>query len=529
MTIQTIPSSTQILVIGGGPAGSYAAAALARDGFRVVLLEATKFPRYHIGESLLPSVRPFLRFIDAEDMVLNHGFTAKPGAAVKLNQYKREGYTDFISLDPTNGAWNVIRSEFDDLLLRHASKCGATVVEEVRVTEMHFKGSGADRPVAASWRTNSGAEGRLDFEYLVDASGRNGIMSTKYLKNRQFNKSLNNTACWGYWEGTRSYMPGTARENAIWIEALDDESGWAWFIPLHDGSTSVGVVMDQGISVCKKKSAREAAGASGFGLQDHYLEEIGRAPGVMKLLGEGRLRNGGRPDAVKATSDFSYSASSYGGDHFRIAGDAGAFIDPFFSSGVHLAFTGGLSAALTIAASIRGSVSEEKATLWHSAKVGASYTRFLLVVLGTYKQMRNQSLPVMSDVDEDNFDRAFDLIRPVIQGTADVGKALTEDELQKTMDFCRHLFAPTDPEMYQAVGTRLDPNLLSPAGPLMTEAEVDRLVDNTDEEAKFVLYEINARKPIHRMYNPTDDFETEVHFGFKAVLQCGRLGLVAAG
>lgn len=92
--------------------------------------------------------------------------------------------------------------------------------------------------------------------------------------------------------------------------------------------------------------------------------------------------------------------------------DVSAFIDPFFASGVHLAFTGGLSAALTISSSIRGFVTEAEAQRWHTSKVGTAYTRFLLIVLATYKQIRNQAVPVMSDVDEDNFDRAFDLIRP---------------------------------------------------------------------------------------------------------------------
>ncbi|KAG0702265.1 putative halogenase [Suillus ampliporus] len=526
MAIQTVPTSTQILVVGGGPAGSYAAAALAREGFEVTLLEATKFPRYHIGESMLPSIRPFLAFIDAEESVVNYGFTVKPGAAVKLNQFKREGYTDFIALNPNNGSWNVIRSEFDDLLLRHASKCGVAVYDETKVAELQFEG---ERPVSATWKnTRTGAEGHIFFNYLVDASGRNGIMSTKYLKNRRFNKALNNVACWGYWDTTGSYMPGTTRQNAILIEALEDESGWAWFIPLHDGSTSVGVVMDQDISNRKKKASRATSGGSDSNLLTHYKEELRRAPGVLKLIGEGTLRNDGKPEAVKAASDFSYSASTYAGDHFRVAGDAGAFIDPFFSSGVHLAFTGGLSAALTIAASIRGLCSEEDAQRWHTSKIGSAYTRFLVVVLGTYKQIRNQTMPVMSDVDEDNFDRAFDLIRPVIQGTADVGKTLTEDELQKTMDFCRHLFAPTDPEMHCAVKARLDPTLTSPNGPIMTECDIDRLLGDADEEAKIVLSEINARKPIHTMYNPADNFGVEEHFGFKAVLERGKLGLVNA-
>ncbi|KAG2136715.1 putative halogenase [Suillus clintonianus] len=539
MAIEALPSSTQILVVGGGPAGSYAAAALAREGFEVTLLEAVKFPRYHIGESLLPSVRRFLGFIGAEEMIKNHGFAVKPGAAVKLNQFKREGYTDFVALDPNNGSWNVVRSEFDDLLFRHAAKCGATVFDNIRVTELQFQG---ERPVSANWRnTSTGVEGSISFDYLVDASGRNGMMSTKYLKNRHYNKALNNVACWGYWDGTGSYMPGTTRQNAVWVEALEDESGWAWFIPLHDGSTSVGVVMDQESSNRKKKANRATSSGSESNLQTHYKEELNRAPGVLKLIGKGTLRNDGKPEAVKSASDFSYSASSYAGDHFRVAGDAGAFIDPFFSSGVHLAMTGGLSAALTIAASIRGLSSEDDAQRWHTSKIGSSYTRhvdlvtgvvaanvmFLLVVLGTYKQIRNQAMPVMSDVDEDNFDKAFDILRPVIQGTADVGKTLTEDELQKTMDFCRHIFAPTDPEMHSAVKARLDPALTSPDAPVLLEQDIDRLIGDTDEEAKIVLSEINARKPIHTMYNPTENFGEEEHFGFKAVLERGKLGLVS--
>ncbi|KAG1886509.1 putative halogenase [Suillus subluteus] len=527
MTVQTLPTSTQILVVGGGPAGSYAAAALAREGFEVTLLEAVKFPRYHIGESLLPSVRSFLAFIDAEESVKNYGFTLKVWIVFNVSEYIRRCNTDFVALNPNNASWNVVRSEFDDLLFRHASKSGANMFDNTRVTEFQFEG---ERPVSANWRnTSTGIEGRISFSYLVDASGRNGIMSTKYLKNRRYNQALNNVACWGYWDGTESYMPGTTRQNAIFVQALEDESGWAWFIPLHDGSTSVGIVMDQESSNRKKKASRATSGGSGSNLLAHYKEELlSRAPGVLKLIGKATLRNDGTPEAVKSASDFSYSASSYAGDHFRLAGDSGAFIDPFFSSGVHLAFTGGLSAALTIAASIRGLCSEGNAQRWHTSKIATSYTRFLLVVLGTYKQIRNQAIPVMSDVDEDNFDRAFDLIRPVIQGTADVGKALTEDELQKTMDFCRHLFAPTDPEMHSAVKARLDPSLTSPDAPVMTESDIDRLLGDADEEAKLVLSEINARKPIHTMYNPTENFGVEEHFGFKAVLERGKLGLETA-
>ncbi|KAG1807084.1 hypothetical protein EV424DRAFT_1544030 [Suillus variegatus] len=114
-----IPEHAQILVVGGGPSGSYTASALSREGLNVVLLEAAQFPRYHIGESLIPSVPTW--FIDAEQKLVEMGFKHKPGAAIKFNQFKREGYTDFVALGHTNSSWNVVRSTFDKMLLDHAN------------------------------------------------------------------------------------------------------------------------------------------------------------------------------------------------------------------------------------------------------------------------------------------------------------------------------------------------------------------------------------------------------------------------
>ena len=118
-----------------------------------------------------------------------------------------------------------MRSEFDDILLNHAATCGATVVQETKVAEILFDGT---RPVAAKWKAQneSEAEGEIKFDYLIDASGRNGLMSLKYLKNRQFSQSLKNIAVWGYWTGAGAYMPGTSRDNAVWIEALEGMSDY---------------------------------------------------------------------------------------------------------------------------------------------------------------------------------------------------------------------------------------------------------------------------------------------------------------
>jgi flavin-dependent dehydrogenase len=182
---------------------------------------------------------------------------------------------------------------------------------------------------------------------------------------------------------------------------VPDAAGWVWLIPLHDGTHSIGIVQNQDIATAKK---REAGSPSS---KDFYLQSLDLSPGIKELIGNGELISD-----VKSASDWSYSASHYAFPYARIVGDAGAFIDPFFSTGVHLALHGGLSAATTIAAALRGHTEEETAAAWHSKNASTSYTRFLVVVSSALKQIRLQDEPVISDFDEDSFDRAFDLYRP---------------------------------------------------------------------------------------------------------------------
>jgi len=402
------------------------------------------------------------------------------------------------------------------------------VYEEHKVTEVAFAEGSNYRPISAKFTTGTGEEHAITFDYLVDASGRAGIMSTKYLKNRHMNETLKNIACWAYWKGADVYSPGTDREESPWFEALTDESGWAWFIPLQNKVVSVGIVMDSKVSASKKVAGSAAAGdGNGYTLQDHYLSQLAFVPKLKKLLGGAELRvdASGQTPTVKSASDFSYTASQYAGDHFRLVGDASAFIDPFFSSGVHLAVSGGLTAAVTIAASIRQHCSEEEAGMFHDHKVAVSYTRFLLTVLGAYKQIRNQQVPVLSDIDEGNFDRAFDLIRPVIQGTADAGQMLTEDELQKAMDFVTHIFVPTDPEMQQDVGTRLGMDLLAPGAPILTKDQISSLSAG-DQDTEYVLNQANATKSISDFYTGPERLLGEVVNGFIGCTKVGCLGLV---
>ncbi|KIM92949.1 hypothetical protein OIDMADRAFT_62072 [Oidiodendron maius Zn] len=435
----SIPTSCTVLVAGGGPAGSYTAAVLAREGVDVVLLEADKHPRYHVGESMLPSIRPLLRFIDLDETFEKHGFQKKLGAAFKFTA-KREGYTDFVSVNGPNGySWSVVRSESDELLFRHAASTGAQTFEGVKLDALEFEPYGEDRftsdaklanpgrPFSARWSTKDGRSGTVDFKYFVDATGRMGIMSTKYLKNRRFNEGLKNIAIWGYYRGARRWSDGTPRENQPLFEGMRDGGGWCWTIPLHNGTVSVGAVMRKDLILEKKKSLGE--NVTGRQLLAECLK---LCPTIADLLEPAELVS-----EVRQATDYSYRANAYAGPHFRMVGDAGCFIDPFFSSGHHLALSSALAAAVSIVAAMKGDCNEFEAAKWHSKKVDEGYTLFMLVVMAALKQIRMQEEPVLSDIDEDGFDRAFQFLKPVIQGSGDrdIVKKFTREEVSETIDF----------------------------------------------------------------------------------------------
>lgn len=223
-----------------------------------------------------------------------------------------------------------VRSQSDNLIFEHARFLGCKTFDEHKVTSVQFD-EATSRPISATWSSKSGSSGTITFDFVVDASGRNGIISTKYLKTRTYNQGLKNVASWGYWADCASpYGKGTPRVNSPFLESLTDESGWAWYIPQHTGVHSVGVVQNQEI-VNKKKRERVAAGnPDAASAKNFYLEELKHAPEICALIGEsGKLSaevpgevNGSGPE-IKSASDYSYSSSSYAGLGYRVVGDAG--------------------------------------------------------------------------------------------------------------------------------------------------------------------------------------------------------------
>jgi flavin-dependent dehydrogenase len=341
-----------VIVIGGGPAGATVGTLVAQKGWRTLILERTRFPRFHIGESLMPDTYWAFRRLGMLDKLRNSDFVRKYSVQF-VNASGRESapfYFDEVNPHESSQTWQVLRSQFDQMMLDNAAEHGAEVRQETNVTDVLFEPSPepgrlprATGVVAAG---PDGAAQTLTARVVVDATGTNALLGRK-LKVRKPDPQLRKAAIFAHFKGAARDRGRNG--GATLVLSVAEQNGWFWYIPLADDVTSIGVVGDIDYLV------------TGRGAPEQVLdEEIARCPAL-----QARMTNAERISAVHVLSDFSYNSKVCAGDGWVLVGDAFAFLDPIYSSGVHLALKSGELAADTIDAALRsGDLSAERLGAW---------------------------------------------------------------------------------------------------------------------------------------------------------------------
>jgi flavin-dependent dehydrogenase len=312
-------------VAGGGPAGSSAAISLRQRGHSVVLFERETFPRFHIGESLLSTANDAFAALGVAKQIEAASFPTKWGARLYTHDGQNGRYVDFTCVREVTRpqTYQVCREEFDRILLERAREVGVDVREACNVITCEFAPDAAVLEVAS--RGNA-ATRRVHVRALVDATGRGGLLARKF-NLRTEEPLLANIAIYSHY--TKIPRLEGPRPDDIRLIARDD-AGWFWLIPISKELTSVGVVLPKALY-------RRLANGSP---EETLNNTIADTPIVAELMREAR-----REWPVRVEKDFSYSASAYAGDRWILAGDAGSFLDPVFSTGVSIAMESGIEAA----------------------------------------------------------------------------------------------------------------------------------------------------------------------------------------
>lgn len=344
--------SVDVVVIGGGPAGCSVATILAKRGYRVVIFERDHFPRFHIGESLIPHTFDTLERIGMIDKMKGSPFIKKYSVQFISETGRLSEPFYFAEHDPhqRSQTWQVRRAEFDQMMIENAREHGVTAIEGARVLETIFEGT---RAVGVRVKIEGQAEQEVRASVVVDASGQSSMMIDR-LGLRQWDPVLKKAALWTYWKGAK--RENGIDEGATIVLQTEGKKGWFWYIPLQDDIVSVGVVASYDY-LFQNRASKD--------LETIYFEEVTRCPGLQP-----KLENATRCDVFRAQKEYSYQSTQCAGDGWVLVGDAYGFLDPLYSSGILLALQSGVLAGDSIADALDAQdPSEQRLRRWEAEYV----------------------------------------------------------------------------------------------------------------------------------------------------------------
>jgi flavin-dependent dehydrogenase len=337
---------TDVVVIGGGPAGSTVSTLLAQNGRKVELYERDHFPRFHIGESMIPDTYFVLQRTGLLEKMKGSHFTQKRSVQF-INQHGKMSEPFYFwdnKPHESSQTWQVRRSEFDKLSLDFSRENGVKVTEGARVLEVLFEN---DQAVGMRVKPEDGPEKEVRAKVVIDASGQSTLLIDRFGL-REWDPKLKKAALWTYWKGARH---DTGRDpGSTLVIQTQGKTGWFWYIPLHDDVTSVGVVADH--DYLFKRGTKDP--------ETVYFEEVAKAPGLQPLI-----KDATRCDIFRIQKEYTYRAKKVGGNGWVVIGDAFGFLDPLYSSGLLLAMTSAsLAADAILDAFKKNDFSEKQLRTW---------------------------------------------------------------------------------------------------------------------------------------------------------------------
>ncbi len=314
-----------VIIIGGGPTGSTSASLLAEKGYRVLVLEKEKFPREHVGESLIPLTYTAIKKMGLLDD-LKKIATRKPGVSFVSANGNHQSLWCFKNViqDESYLSFHVIRSEFDKLLLDNSKRKGAEVREAVLVKDVSFENPDGTVEVTGIYKKEVQ---KFKARFLIDASGQNTFLGKKLGVKRKYD-DLDRVAIFNHW--TNAKYDASLKEGVIKIVYLGgNKKGWCWVIPVSSTQLSIGIVIDNKF-VRRQKIKMGIADLPNW-QNDLYIQEIFRSSVIKKILKNATLEH-----KTLIIGDYSYYCEKKYGNNYAMIGDAGAFLDPIFSSGIYV-------------------------------------------------------------------------------------------------------------------------------------------------------------------------------------------------